>query len=171
MDYLLFSVRVAVAMVFAIAVIAKLGGRDAFSRFTTSLASFGLPPRARVAATVVLAELAAVVLLALAPHLGGAVAAILLCGFAAGIDAAIHGGGVVRCRCFGATSAALGPGHVIRNLALAIGSLGVALGPARGVNGDPGVVAAIVVGLAAGAAIARWDDLRFLFAPVSRSSR
>jgi len=171
MDYVLLFIRTAVAMVFAIAVIAKLGGRDAFHQFTTSLASFGLPARASVAAMVVAGEAASAFLLAVAPRLGGPLAAILLAGFAIGIAGVVRRGATVHCRCFGATTAALGRRHVIRNLVLAVASAAVALGPVPASLGDPAVVAAIVVGLAVGAAIAKWDDLTFVFAPVQRSSR
>ncbi|HEV7557180.1 MAG TPA: MauE/DoxX family redox-associated membrane protein, partial [Kofleriaceae bacterium] len=169
--YVLLYFRTAVAMVLAIAVIAKLGGRDAFHQFTTSLDSFGLPARASVAAMVITSEAASAVLLAVAPHLGGLLAAVLLVGFAIGIAGVIRRGETVHCRCFGATTAALGHGDVIRNLILAAASAAVALGPVPASLDDPAVVAAIALGLAVGAAIAKWDDLTSVFAPVQRSSR
>jgi len=171
MDYVLLFVRTAVAMVFAIAVIAKLGGRDAFHQFTTSLDSFGLPARASVAAMVIAGEAASGLLLAVAPRLGGPLATIVLVGFAIGIAGVIRRGATVHCRCFGATTTALGRRHVIRNLVLAAASVAVALGPVPTPLVDPAIVAAIALGLAVGAGIAKWDDLIFVFASTQRSSR
>lgn len=169
--HLLLVCRCALATVFALATIGKLGHR-AFPSFLASLPAFGVPARLAtpwLAALLVAAELAAAVTLVIAPRLGGMLAAGLLIGFARGVVHVLRGGQAVRCRCFGAGGAAIGRAHLIRNLALAAIAIAVAiLAPAYpSFTVRPDVILAAIAGLGLGTLIARWDDLVFLFSTAS----
>jgi hypothetical protein len=76
-----------------------------------------------VAVGVLTAEVAVVPLLVLAPLGGFVLAAVLLGGFAVAIGRALRRGERGPCRCFGASSAPLGPRHVVRSAGLGLVAL------------------------------------------------
>jgi hypothetical protein len=171
MHHLRFVCQSALASVFSFAALGKLGNRDAVSSLLASLPAFGVPARLATrwfAALLVAAELGAAAALVIAPRLGGVLAAGLLAGFALGIIHVLRSGAAVRCRCFGAGGVPVGRANVIRNIALAALAIAVAIGaPARPFLVQPDTILAALAGLGAGALIARWDDLVFLFSTAS----
>ncbi|MES9539064.1 MauE/DoxX family redox-associated membrane protein [Actinomadura sp. NPDC000600] len=121
MQYVTLTARCALGLIFLVAVIGKVRGRDAFREFRLSVPGLapGLPPTATSAA-VVAAESAAVILLAVprtAPA-GLALAGAVLLAFATAIHLAVRDGRTAACRCFGARPSPAGRVHVARNLAL-----------------------------------------------------
>jgi len=182
MHHLIFVCRIALASMFGIAALNKLGSRDGFRLFVASLRDFGVPQALStppVGALFIAAELGAGVALVLAPAAGGALAAALLAGFALGIAHVVRRGQIVRCRCFGAGGATVGRAHLIRNAVLAAVAAAVAiLEPSQPLAFAvrPDVIIAALAGIGAGLLITRWDDLVFLFstaslAPVRSASR
>jgi hypothetical protein len=165
--------RVAIGLAFAVSGISKVAGRRAFAEFVASVGTLArVPPgwRAPLAGVVVALELAVPVAL-LTPAAAGALvlAAGLLVAFSAAVWSALRHRTVTRCRCFGPTSAPLGPLHLVRNgLLLAVAALGAALllaaptGPA-----DPGgLVVAAAAGVVLAAVLIRVDDLLSILTPL-----
>jgi hypothetical protein len=181
MHYLIFVCRIALASMFGIAALSKLGSRDGFRSFVATLRAFGVPPALSTSpfgALLIVAELGTGAALVVAPAAGGALGAVLLAGFAVGIAQVVRTGESVRCRCFGAGGATLGRAHWIRNLVLAAVAGAVAiLEPSwsLGFALRPDIVVAAFAGVGVGVLITRWDDLMFLFSTASlapvRSSR
>ncbi|OAI38744.1 hypothetical protein AYO39_00775 [Actinobacteria bacterium SCGC AG-212-D09] len=137
MDAVLIAARAALAVVFALAAVAKLFDLPG-SRAT--LEQFGVPGAlVRPAAIAVPAlELAAAVLLVVAPtaQAGAALALILLVSFIAAIVLALRRGVAPNCHCFGQLhSQPAGRGTVARNAVLAATAAFVlAAGPGPGVS-------------------------------------
>ncbi|WP_327045796.1 hypothetical protein OG320_29645 [Microbispora sp. NBC_01189] len=153
--------RLLTGIVFLASAVSKLRGRTAYEEFTA--ATRALAPRlpARTAAALVVAAEAAVApLLAWRPTVlaGFCVALGLLAAFTVAMAAALRRRRRVRCRCFGASTVPVGPGHLVRNAVLAAAAAtGVATGAAQaamtGAAGSAGAVPADlgVAGLAAAA--------------------
>ncbi|MEW2298786.1 MauE/DoxX family redox-associated membrane protein [Streptomyces sp. NPDC006655] len=178
MTYLFLGCRALLLVVFLVAVTGKTRSSAAFAEFTSSVVALRLLSRRAsrtVAAAVVGTELVATVLLAVsATALAGFVVTIgLLLAFLTGITVALRDGRAVPCRCFGASTAPLGPVHVVRNLALAaVGLTGLAAGLVSSAwpphTGGVAVTAATAV---IGALIfIRFEDLAFLFTDTKRDS-
>ena len=135
MDAVLIAARVALAVVFALAAVAKLfdlaGSRMA-------LEQFGVPGALVRPAAIALPalELAAAALLVVAPtaQAGAALAVILLVSFIAAIVLALRRGVAPDCHCFGQLhSRPAGWGTVARNAVLALAAVFVlAAGPGPG---------------------------------------
>jgi hypothetical protein len=163
------ALRIVLAVVFAAAFVSKLRSRAAYAEFADSLGDIGWLRgrwRTAAAAAVPAAEAAVVVLLALPwTVLAGLAAALLLLAvFTAVTGREAARGHRVRCRCFGAGTARIGPAQIIRNLLLAAGAAaGLAIEPgSHGTAGAAGLVVGIGVALLAALALVRWDDLAYL---------
>jgi thiol-disulfide isomerase/thioredoxin len=155
------ALRLALAVVFAVAAVAKLTGRAGFRR---ALGEFGVPGGlvAPVAVALPVAELGIAVALVL-PVVGwaAAIAAVaLLVAFSAVVGANLARGRAPECNCFGRLSAGpVGRETLIRNVVLAAaGGLVIAAGPRRARSSALGWLAGLStaqqVGLAGGVALA-----------------
>lgn len=124
--------RVLLAVVFLAAFAGKVRTRQGFAEFRDSIAALApWLPAQPVAVAVLTGEAAAVVLLAVpGTGLGYAAAVGLLAVFCGGIVLAVHGRKAVRCKCFGAGGAVLGPRHLVRNgLLIAVAVAGAFVTP------------------------------------------
>jgi hypothetical protein len=163
------ALRTILAVVFAIAFISKARSASAFGEFASSLRDIGwLPPPGRAAAAwlIPLLEAAVVVLLAIpgTVAVGFGVGALMLAGFTIVTGAEVANGRRVRCRCFGAGAAPIGPAQIARNIVLFAGSTaGLVIEPISH-GSAPGAALVLAVGVAVLAAVAlvRWDDLAYL---------
>jgi hypothetical protein len=173
MTALALGCRTLLAVVLCTAAASKLRSRD-FASFVDALRGFGVPavlrrvPTRGLAGAVVALEVAAAVLLLVAPAAGLALALGLIAVFTAVLRSVIRNGRAVTCRCFGASSAPIGVAHLVRNgvLLAVIGAGMIATALAAGAEAAaPERLAAIALGVLAGAAITRWDDLAYLVAP------
>jgi thiol-disulfide isomerase/thioredoxin/uncharacterized membrane protein YphA (DoxX/SURF4 family) len=122
MDTLSDVARAILAVVFAVAAVAKLLDLPTSRR---TMAAFGVPPRlARRAGTALpFAELATVVLLAIdaTARIGGIAALVLLLAFIGGISASLSRGETPNCNCFGQISAEpIGARTLVRNGVLTV---------------------------------------------------
>jgi hypothetical protein len=169
MAVLEIALRTVLGAVFAVAFVSKLRSRGAYAEFASSLGDIGWldgPLRRVAAAAVPAAEGAVVLLLALPATVlpGFAAALALLAVFTAVTSAEAARGHRVRCRCFGAGSARIGPAQIVRNLLLAAAAAaGLAIEPAsHGNAGAGGLVLALGAALLAALALVRWDDLAYL---------
>lgn len=176
MDYLGVAVHSLIVLVFGVSAIGKLRNRRAFDEFTRTARTLltaavpWTPSRTQIrgiAGTVVAAELAIPVLVVVPPltRYGQGLVLLLLTFFSVGIAAAMRRGVRTSCRCFGASSTPLGPGHLIRNAVLfGVAAAGAAAGP-RGL--DHAEPAGLVVAVAAAATltllVVRLDDVIALF--------
>jgi len=163
------ALRIVLAVVFVIAFISKVHSRSAFGEFAGSLDDIGWIRRrwrSTVAVLIPMLEAAVVVLLVgpASVMFGFASGAVLLVAFTAITGAEIAKGHRVRCRCFGAGAAPIGPAQIARNVVLLIASIaGLAIEPIS--HGSvSGARLVLAIGLAALAAVAlvRWDDLAYL---------
>lgn len=173
MAYSALACQFAIGVAFAVSGISKLAGRTAFAEFVASLGTLTrVPPRWRapLAGVVVALELAVPVALATpAAAVALLLAAGLLVAFSAVVWTALRRRTTARCRCFGPSSAPLGPVHLVRNgLLLAVAAAGAALlltGPPGPV--DPGgLVVAGATGVVLAAVLIRFDDLVSVFIPL-----
>lgn len=158
---------VVLAVVFAIAAFSKVRSRVAFESFRQTLPGFGLSRRWSmvVAPALVVAEVATVAVLFVAPCLGFAIAAGLLLAFSAGIAVALRRRQPTTCRCFGASNTVVGPEHLVRNALLVgvavVGASSELALPASSPDQAIRIVAA-ALGVLAGLLVTRWDDLLFI---------
>jgi thiol-disulfide isomerase/thioredoxin/uncharacterized membrane protein YphA (DoxX/SURF4 family) len=135
MDTLSDVARAILAVVFAVAAVAKLLDLPTSRR---TMAAFGVPPRfARHAGTALpFAELATTVLLVIdaTAQVGGIAALVLLLAFIAGISASLSRGETPNCNCFGQISAEpIGARTLVRNGVLAaLAVIVTANGPGAG---------------------------------------
>lgn len=171
MPYLLLTCRCTVYVVFVAAVAGKLRSRAAFDAFARSVHRL-VTSRPRVSTALsggtVLAETAVVVLTAIprTVPVGLALAGLMLLVFCAGIVVSMRSGASVPCRCFGATSAPLGPRHLVRNAALlSVVAAGLVAWQLRA-TGRPatgGAVLAVAVAVVLALIVIFFDDLADLF--------
>jgi hypothetical protein len=147
--------------------VSKVRPGPAFTEFADTLGDIGWlrGERRRAAALAIpVLEAATVVLLAVPATAawGFGCAAVLLTAFTLVTGREVARGRRVRCRCFGAGSAQIGPAQIVRNLVLLAGAVaGLAAGPASHA-GPAGLVYACGSGLLAALALVRWDDLTSL---------
>jgi len=169
------AARVMVGLVFAVAAVGKLAGRQRLTEFADSLAPLGRSPVGwlPVAAGTAVAELAVAVLVGFPatsrPGLGLATAILLL--FCAAIARSMRLGRRVTCRCFGRSGAVLGRAHLVRNTLLAVvaaAALAVPAGPGLGL--DTGAAAALVGAFGALVAV-NWDSLAGLVGKADTAHR
>lgn len=154
MGEFLLVVRCGLAVVFAVAAVAKLAD---VAGFRATLDEFGVAPSAaRVGAIAVpVTELAiAVLLVPTATARAGAIAALsLLALFCIAIARVLRRGGQPDCNCFGkAQSSPVGRPTLARNAALGgLASLVAAAGPGGGLNAPP-----VAIVIAAALAVQAW---------------
>lgn len=163
------ALRAILAVVFAMAFISKVRSSTAFGEFASSLGDIGWlprPGRAAAARLIPVLEAAVVVLLALPGTVafGFGLGALLLAVFTIVTGAELAKGHRIRCRCFGASAAPIGPAQIARNVVLLAESLaGLVIEP---ISHGHATAAALVLGLGlavlAAVALVRWDDLAFL---------
>ena len=179
MTALALGCRAMLAVVMGAAAASKLRRRD-FVSFVEALRGFGVPEalahvtRAQLAGAIVALEAAAAVLLLVAPVAGLALALGLVAAFTVALRSVVRSGRRVACRCFGASTAPVGVAHLVRNaVLLAVIGTGVAATAlaAGAVVAPPAQLAAIALGVLAGAAVTRWDDLAYLVAPHAAGRR
>jgi hypothetical protein len=179
MTALALGCRTLLAVVMSAAAASKLRRRD-FASFVDALRGFGVPsglarvPPRGLAGAVVALEAAAAVLLLVAPAAGLALALGLIAVFTAVLRNVIHNGREVACRCFGASTAPIGVAHLVRNgvlLAVICAGLAATALAAGAEVAPPERLAAIALGVLAGAAVTRWDDLAYLVAPHAAGRR
>jgi hypothetical protein len=175
MVHVLISCRAFITLVFVISVAGKLKGRHAFLGFTDSVRALAPRlPAGPTAVAVIATEAVIVVLLALptASLAGFALATALLSAFTVAIGTTVRRGEQVACRCFGsASSAPVGPAHLVRNAFLLAGSLtGVlaALTSSGDADGVAGVTTSLVFGAAAAGVTLLTDDISRLLRPLSQ---
>jgi hypothetical protein len=163
------ALRTILAVVFAIAFTSKVRSVSAFGEFASSLDDIGwLPRRGRAGAArlIPLLEAAVVVLLAIPGTVafGFGLGALLLAGFTIVTGAEVAKGHQVRCRCFGASAAPIGPAQIARNIVLLAESLaGLVIEPiSHGHATAAALVLAFGLAVLAAVALVRWDDLAFL---------
>ncbi|MFF3868805.1 MauE/DoxX family redox-associated membrane protein [Micromonospora sp. NPDC001898] len=175
MQYLTIGIRFLLGTVFLVSSLSKVTGRGAFETFAASIRDLGLAPTRTVrplAGTVVAVEFAVWTLLAVPLPVTGVagllVAAALLLVFSAGIAVSLRRGTRTACRCFGASTVALGLPHVVRNAVLA--ALAAAAAPAT-LEPTPthlgGAALAAVAGTVLGLLVAAGDDIAELLHPMS----
>jgi peroxiredoxin/uncharacterized membrane protein YphA (DoxX/SURF4 family) len=134
MDGILLSARLLLAAVLLVAGLAKLADRDGSRE---AVRAFGVPEAlgGPVAALLPIAELVAAILLVptVTARAGGALAALLLICFCAGITRSIIRGEAPDCHCFGQLhSSPAGPKTLARNAALtAVAALVIVAGAGR----------------------------------------
>lgn len=166
------ALRALLVLVFAAAVSGKLRpGPDGMAGFTRWVGSLRvLPSRlSRPAAYATPAAEAGIAVLLLLPWTqaaGFGCAAVLLAAFAIATWTVHRRGIEATCRCFGPSTAVLGPRHVARDTLLTAAALG-GLALRTLATPGPAAVPALAVGLAAGALLALavlfLDDITALF--------
>lgn len=163
------ALRTILAVVFAIAFSSKVRSRSAFEEFAGSLGDIGwLSPLWRTAAArlIPFLEAAVVILLAIPATVafGFAIGTLLLAVFTVVTGAEVANGRRVRCRCFGAGAAPIGPAQIARNIVLLAESLaGLVIEPvSHGHAAGSALVLAIGLAVLAAVALVRWDDLAYL---------
>ncbi|MEV4755974.1 MauE/DoxX family redox-associated membrane protein [Micromonospora sp. NPDC049559] len=170
MSYLALGCRAALALVFGVAVVAKL--RD-YRGFVAALAAMRLLPAnwsGVVAPVAVAAEAAVAVLLGSGwrPVLAFGVAAALLALLTGAVTIVVARGTAASCRCFGRVERPLAVRHVVRNILLATlagtGAAATLGGAGAGVPPAGAVVALLSAGVAA-LLVTTADDLVELFTP------
>jgi Methylamine utilisation protein MauE len=169
MEYVGVGCASLIGWVFLASAISKLRHFGEFTRSLPALAPVR-PGQVRPLAMAVAATEAAVPVLLLFPaavFYGFALAGALLAAFTAAIGTALKRGRRAPCPCFGASSAPLGPSHLVRNAILVISTLagGLALDAQPPQAG--GLVVAIAAGLVGAILIVAMDDIAFLFARTS----
>jgi methylamine utilization protein MauE len=179
MQYLAIGCRVAVAVVFLLAVTGKVVGRGAFAEFTRSVRDMKAAPTRLVGLTAratVLFEALTVVLVAIprqiAAVVGFALALVLTAAFSGAILRTIRSGNRTSCRCFGRSSSPLGRRHLVRNgVLLAVAAAGLVAALAGGSAGLAGGLVAVLTGVFIGLLVAMFDDLAQLLAPTTPAGR
>lgn len=173
MNNVVLGCRALLVGVFLISLLSKVRGKRAYADFRRSVVGWRVLSRRRsalAAAIAVAGETATVVLLALpwTRWVGFVSGAGLLAAFTAGIVVVLRRGQLATCRCFGTSSTALNPTHVIRNVGLlvvcAVGAIGVVVS-----TGPPPDLAGSALALATAAMallfVVRFDDVVALLAP------
>jgi hypothetical protein len=145
--------RILIGLVFAASALSKLRRRADYHAFVATVRQWtGVRPGgAGLAASLVAAELAVPVLLAVpgTVPVGLVLAALLLAGFAAAMVVVLRRGVPTPCRCFGASVSLVSRRHVVRNFTLLVVAGG---GLAGGLSGATSASPAATV-VAAGAAV------------------
>ncbi|MFI6595591.1 MauE/DoxX family redox-associated membrane protein [Nonomuraea sp. NPDC050536] len=168
MQYVALACRVAIGIVFLVAVLGKLRGRSAFAGFRASVRGLvPVGPRASTALSgaIVLAEGCVAVLLAIpgTVRAGMLLAGTVLVGFCAGIVRAMRSGTTTPCRCFGVTGTPLGGRHLIRNAGL-LALVAAGLAPGHLSPQPAGVALSVLAGAVLAVLVIFFDDLADLFA-------
>jgi len=174
MAYAWIFSRCLLGVVFAVSAAGKLRSRSTVRAFVTSVLDMRVVPRpltAAVAWAVIAAEtVTAIALLLPSPPVVAAaaltLAALMLAAFLGAIVVVLRRGRPLSCRCFGVSSAPLGPPHLVRNAVLvAVAAVGLAGWLAGAAVVDLPVLAVTApAALAVALLVVRLDDLVALFA-------
>ncbi|MFB1046829.1 MauE/DoxX family redox-associated membrane protein [Streptomyces chrestomyceticus] len=178
MQYVAMGTRCLIGMIFLLAIIGKLAGRNPLGTFMISIRDMGVVPSGliRPTALAVLICECAVFALLVAPvtsaiMAGLALAAALLLIFAAAVMLAIRRGVRAPCRCFGSATTPLGTVHAVRNILLAAAAALGAMAAPRAGSADAGpMILTAVTGLLGGGLISVLDDVVALFRPIPDSA-
>jgi len=160
MEYVRVGSAVLLALVFATAAVTKLRDLPAFRRALPRLVPVGARWVAPLAVGVVGTELAVAVLIVVpgTATYGFVLAGTVLLAFAGAIAVALRRGQRPPCRCFGASSAALHPGHLARNLMLVgVAAIGGSAPPHLPPLG--GLVVAALAGVVGAVLVIAADDI------------
>ncbi|WP_020390316.1 MauE/DoxX family redox-associated membrane protein [Kribbella catacumbae] len=165
------AAAVLLGLVFLTSSSSKLRSRESFRRFRTSVPAFGIPAgyARRVALLVTGAEVAIVVLLALAGLIGSALpgigaAALLLVPLTVGTVRAVLRDTGATCRCFGGTDRRVSRRHFVRNgLLLLIAIIGLLTALPGGSPSTAGWALAAFAGLIGGVLLIFLDEIIELF--------
>jgi hypothetical protein len=167
------ALRALLVVVFAAAVLGKLRtGSDGMAEFTRWVGSLRVLPSslsrpAAYATPAIEAGIAVLLLLPWTQTAGFACAAALLAAFALATWAVHRRGIRAACRCFGQSTAVLGPRHVARDTLLTLAALGGLAFRTLGALPGPSTAPALALGLAAGVLLALGvlflDDITALF--------
>jgi hypothetical protein len=174
MVYLAIGCRATVATVFALAVAGKVIGAGAFTEFTRSVIDMNAVPRRLAlpaAWATVLTEGLTVVLVLIplrsAGIVGCALALVLTAAFSSAIARSIRAGNQAACRCFGRSSTPLRARHLVRNgLLLLMALLGLVASSSGSSAAWSSALVSAVAGLFIGLAVAGFDEIAQLLAPV-----
>ncbi|MEV4412271.1 MauE/DoxX family redox-associated membrane protein [Catellatospora sp. NPDC049609] len=172
----LAACRALLGVVFAVAALGKLRGRDRFAAFAATLTELPwLPARwhRTVAVAVVSVEIAVAVLLTAPPTVpaGFVLAAGTLAVFTTAVAHALRAGRALRCQCFGTDAGTMGTPQLVRNgVLLTVASCGAVLAvlPGGTAADQAATVSAAAAGALAGLVLTRWDDLVYLVRPAAR---
>lgn len=165
MEYLRVGCASLIGLIFLASAASKLRDFGGFRRSLPALAPVRPWLLQPLAVTVITAEAAVPILLAIPPAMsfGFGLGCGLLGAFSVAIPAAMNRGQRAPCRCFGVSSTPLGAAHLIRNAIL----LGAAVAGLL-VSGPPPVAAGVAVAVAAGllgaVLIVVFEDIVYVFA-------
>lgn len=165
MEYARVACATLVGVVFVASAVSKVRDFGGFARSLPALVPVARRLVRPLAAVVLVAEAAVPVLLVVPPatSYGFAVGGVLFAAFTAAIAVALRHGRLAPCRCFGASSAPIGPRHLARNGALLIIAVAGGLAP-HGLPPLPALSVAAVAGLIGAILIVSFDDIVDLFA-------
>jgi hypothetical protein len=164
MVYVVVGIRCLLGGVFLVSSASKVLAPRAFTRSVQDLGVLPVSLVRPVVALVIAAELAIWTLLAVPGRVtalaGFLVAAGLLAAFSVGIAVAVRRDVRASCRCFGTSTARLGPRHVVRNVVLAVlAVLGTTATAWRAPVHVTGELAAVFGGLALAGAVVCFDRI------------
>ena len=173
MPYVALGCQALLVLVFAISVVGKVRGQDAFTEFVAATrrllpASIGARPARWIAASVAGAEAITVVslLLPVSTILGFMLALVLLGAFTTAVLLALRRGERAPCRCFGASTHPLGPAQVVRNAVLlaaaVLGGIGTVSSPSA-VPNPVGIATALLAAGVVALPVLLADDIAGLF--------
>lgn len=167
--------RVALFVVLAVSVVAKVGGRHALRELAGSLAAMRLVTQTRsrrAALLLVMAEVSTAALLAVPLVLGFAAAAVLMGMLTIGVAIAVRRGADVPCPCFGASAVPVRRVHVARNAGLfSVAVLGGTTALIGGTSEPAGLALSVAAGVVAGGLLVFLDEFVELFQPMSSGAR
>ncbi|WP_431909709.1 MauE/DoxX family redox-associated membrane protein [Micromonospora carbonacea] len=169
MQYLDLASRVALALIFAVSVFAKIRNSAAFAGFKAGLTAMRVVPRAAISAlavAVVAAEIGTLLALPVFGVAGLLMATALLGAFSAAITAVVVRGTAASCPCFGVSPVRFGRRHLVRNGALMVLALGgAASSDSAGALTRPGVMLAVVAALVFAIIVVAFEDIVETFRP------
>ncbi|WP_433246404.1 MauE/DoxX family redox-associated membrane protein [Streptosporangium sp. CA-135522] len=167
MQYAVLTFRCLLGLVFLSAVAGKLRDPAAFRASVADMVPVGPRGVPVVGRLTILAEICAVVLLAIPQTVpaGFVLAGTVLTGFSAGIARALRAGARTPCGCFGATATPLGARHLVRNAALLLFAVaGFALTGAGDAAHPAGIALALTTAALLALLVVFFEDIADLFA-------
>jgi hypothetical protein len=162
------ALRTVLAVVFGAAFVSKVRSPAAFAEFADSLGDIGWLrrrpwQRSAIASAITVLEAVTVTLFVMpwTVSWGFGAGVVLLAAFTIVTGREVAQGRRVRCRCFGAGTAQIGPAEIARNVVLlSLSAAGLAIGPlSHGGVGAAGLVYAFGLAGLAALTLVRWDDL------------
>ncbi|MER7207867.1 MauE/DoxX family redox-associated membrane protein [Streptosporangium sp. NPDC000239] len=180
MEYVAITMRYMLGVVFLVSSVSKLSRPGDFHKFLDMLRRTGLlnARLSKPVGVVIVSAETVVALLLVTPTritsvLGAALAVGLLATFTVALWIVLHRGAEIECHCFGASRAALGRRHVVRNASLTLVALvaGVAELSATHPSTLPEAGVVALAGALCGLVVTRLDDIFTIFAPIEGSPR